>query len=150
MTKEDESLVVQNHQVLAPGEQFRDALGELVALERQRIDSTNGRTDIALKAIEASDAADKRQYDYHVERLRKNSGERSDKRRATVGMMWAGGVGAFLVITFILLVLFFGADAQRDTALLLLNTVFTAVGGAGIVWLLKSLFERLMRDNITA
>ena len=147
MTKEGENLVVQDPQVLAPEEQFKDAFGELVALERQRIDSTNRRTDIALKAIEVSDAADKRQYDYHVERLRKNSTERSDKRRATLRMMWAGGVSASLLIAFIMLMLFFGADAQRDTALTLLRTVSTAVGGAGIVWLLKSLFERLMRDG---
>ena len=31
MTEEDENLVVQDPQVLALGEQFRDALGELVS-----------------------------------------------------------------------------------------------------------------------
>ena len=99
MTEEDENLVVQDPQVLALGEQFRDALGELVALEHQRIDSTNRRTDVALKVIEASDSADKRQYDYSVERLRSNTTERSDKRRVIVRMMRVGGVSASLPIT---------------------------------------------------
>ena len=49
-------------------------VAELVALERERIASQDRRADIARHAIDAGDAADKRQYEYHVEKLRRDDG----------------------------------------------------------------------------
>ena len=59
-----------------------DAIDKLVNLERQRIESINRRTELAGKAIEASDAADQRQYDYHVARMQQSGRERAERRRA--------------------------------------------------------------------
>ena len=139
----ERDLVVQDPREL----QESGLLQELVALERQRLDITNRRTEIAHKVVEAADAADKRQYDYHVEKLRRETEERKERRRSIFKIVWAMGVGGALVGALLLLMLFFGTDAQRETAAELLRTVLTGLGGAGVLWLLRTLFEWAMNQS---
>ncbi len=106
---------------------------QIIQIERQRIESQNSRTEVALKAVEASDAADKRQYDFHKQKLESN--ERIQKARLTLGSRIALGVGAIFAV-FVLAVLymtFFGTETQAGRALQLLVWVFTALGGGGLL-----------------
>lgn len=125
----------------------RKAFEQLVDLERQRIESTNRRTEIALKAIEASDAADKRQYEYHVERLRQRSRARNERHRSIVKFAWAALATVVLAGGFVVSMLFFGNEAQRMAAQDILRTVATAVGGAGALWALMSALRRMFENN---
>ena len=122
------------------------AFEQLVELERQRVEGNNRRTDVALKAIAANDAADKRQYEYHVERLRQDSKDRNERHRSVVKLLWATLGVTVLVGGFVFYMLFFGNDAQRAVARDLLTTIGTAVGGAGAIWVIKSAIQRLF-DN---
>ena len=70
-------------------------ISELLQLERKRVDSQNRRTEVAHRAIEASDAADQRQYDYHVEKLRRDD-EARRRRHETIGT----GLGGFGIVWF--------------------------------------------------
>ena len=142
-----QALAVQEETQLAEPQQLNRALQELVALERERIDSTNRRTDVALRAIDASDAADKRQYDYHVEKMRKEVEERSERRRSVFRVLWAIGGWVSVVAALLLLMLFFGTDTQREVAMQLLSTALTGLGGAGILWLFRTVLERVARDS---
>jgi hypothetical protein len=54
------------------------ALQSLINLERERIESTNRRTEVARLFIETSDTSDKRQFDYRMAKLSADS--ESDRR----------------------------------------------------------------------
>ena len=118
---------------------------QVIQIERQRIESQNSRTEVALRAVEASDASDKRQYEFHKQKL--ESDERMQKARLVLGSRIALGVGAILAV-FVLAVLymaFFGTETQAKRALELLVWAFTALGGGGLLlagqrsiqWLMK-------------
>jgi hypothetical protein len=76
-----------------------DPIRAMLAIERERIDSMNRRTEIAREAIQLSDVADKRQFDYRMEDLRTR--DESDQRRHALAsrVLWGGGI----VCTFVLL-----------------------------------------------
>ena len=46
-----------------------EIIKDLIKIEQERIRSQDRRTEVALKAVEASDASDKRQFEYHTQRL---------------------------------------------------------------------------------
>lgn len=105
----------------------------LVQIERERIQSQNSRTEVALRAVEVSDASDRRQYEFHKQKL--ESDERMQKARLALGAWVALGIGAILSV-FVLTILymaFFGTESQAGLALQLLVWVFTALGGGGLL-----------------
>ena len=121
-------------------------VSELLELERRRVDSQDRRIDVARRAIEASDAADQRQYDYHVERLRRDDEARNRRHESGIRLLWTV-VGSGLLLTGLFFwMIFFGNDAQRTVALDILKTVGTGLGGFGIIWFLlhgiRQLFAR--------
>ena len=130
-----------------PQSEFGRTVDKLCALEHQRIESVNRRTDVALKAIEATEAADKRQFEYHLEKLRTSVQERSENRRSVLKLVWMIGGVLIFVTAFILLMSFFGSDTQQDVAMTILRTVATGLGGAGVIWMLRALLVRAMKEN---
>lgn len=85
-----------------------------------------------MEAVKASDAADQRQYDFHMHRL--ESDERLAKAHLSLLSKTVLGAGA-LVAVFVLLVLymlFFGTPTQADRAQTILTWVFVALGGGGL------------------
>ena len=117
-------------------------VAELVALERERIASQDRRADIARHAIDAGDAADKRQYEYHVEKLRRDDEDRRRRHASGIRIVWAlfGAVTALAV--FLFWMLFTGDDAQRAVANGLLETIVTGLGGFGVGWALLNGIRR--------
>ena len=140
---ERDALLVPREEDLEDETRQMWAFKQLIELERQRVDSNNRRTDVALKAIAASDASDKRQYDYHVEKLRQGSDERKERHRSAINIVWAIFALALAGSAFVIGMLFFGSDSQRAAAEALLKTIGTAVGGAGAFWLVKEAFQRV-------
>lgn len=63
-------------------------VAELIVIERERIASRDRRTDVMRRAIDAGDAADKRQYDYHVEKLRLDDDDRKRRHASGIAIVW--------------------------------------------------------------
>ena len=63
-------------------------VAELIVLERERIASRDRRTDVMRRTIDAGDAADKRQYDYHVEKLRRDDDDRKRRHASGIAIVW--------------------------------------------------------------
>ena len=123
------------------------AIEQLFKLERQRVDSNNRRTDVALRTIEASSASDERQFKYHVEKLRQGSQDRNERYRSALRFAWAFFTIAVAGGGLIFFMLFYGDDAQRIAARDLLRAIGTAVGGAGALWALKEAFQRVFASG---
>ena len=122
-------------------------LDQVVQIEHERIQSQNRRTEVALHAVDASDAADKRQYDFHLRQLESN--ERLAKARLSLGSRIALGVG-LIVSVFLLAILymtFFGSEAQAGQARQLLVWAFTAVAGGGLLMAIQRSIQWLLKHR---
>jgi hypothetical protein len=114
---------------------------QMIALERERIEAQNRRTEVARLAVEASDRADERQMTFHLEKLKRDDHDRV--RRYTLSTYFLLGVGSFIAISsfLCLYMLFFGSDPQRETASTILKYGFTALGGGGSLYLVRQAFR---------
>ena len=119
----------------------------LLELEHKRVDSQDRRTVVARRAIEAGDAADQRQYDYYVEKLRRDDEARKRRHESGIRLLWALLGSGLLLTLFFFWMIFFGDDAQRVVALDILETVGTGLGGFGIVWFLWNGIRRLLAQQ---
>lgn len=68
-------------------------MAELITLERERIASQDRRTDVTRHAIDAGDAADQRQYEYRVEKLRRDDEDRKRRHASGIAIVWVLGSG---------------------------------------------------------
>ena len=131
-----------------PGEPTQAwAFEQLIKLERERVASNNRRLDVAEKVIGAGEAADKRQHEYHVERLRQGSKDRNARHWSFMKLVWAAAIvtATFGGISFYML--FFGDEAQRALALDLLTVVGTAVGGGGALYAFAAAVRQILESN---
>ena len=119
-------------------------VAELLALERERIASQDRRTAVAQHAIDAGDAADKRQYDYHIEKLRRDDEARTRRHASGIAIVWALLAAAIGFVGFVCWMIFAGNDTQRALASELLETVVTGAGGFGIGWILLNGIRRFL------
>lgn len=116
----------------AAGSDQLELFHQIIETERERSRALDRRTDVALEAVKASDAADRRQFDFHVRRL--ETDERLAKAHLSLLSKTVLGVGA-LVSVFALLILymlFFGTPTQADRAQTILTWIFVALGGGGL------------------
>lgn len=113
-------------------------------VERERIDSYNRRTDVARLAIEAGDSSDKRQFDYHMERLRTD--ERRDERRHGLArnILIGGGIAAIALLSFLLIMAFYGDEQQQTTSITWLRILLTGAAGWGVVSGVITALRRLL------
>lgn len=115
-------------------------------IERLRIESQDRRTEAFREAVRATDAAEQRQHEFHMRRL--ENSEKADQRRHQLarGVLYWGGLGALLVGTALLVILFFGDERQSGFAFALIKALGMALGGGGALHLLQRgarwLFER--------
>ena len=119
-------------------------MAELIALERERIASQDRRTAVTRHAIDAGDAADKRQYEYHVEKLRRDDEDRKSRHASGITIVWALLIAAIVFTGLLFRMIFAGDDAQRAVANDLLETIVTGLGGFGIGWLFLTSVRRFM------
>ena len=120
---------------------------QALQLERERIRSQDRRTEVALRAVEIGDAADKRQFQFHMEKLKTE--ERIENKRLGLSSRIALILG-LTVIVFLSLtayMLFFGSDGQAARARELITWVFTALGGGGFLYVLQRVGRWLMNSR---
>ena len=121
--------------------------GALIDLERDRIDSFNRRTEVARRAVDANEAADQRQFTFHMEKLKRDSDDRDDRRVTGFKMVWVF-IGVVVVAGgFLLLMAFFGDENQKQVAMDLVRTIANGVAGFGIIWAIINAFRRLIGTN---
>jgi hypothetical protein len=117
----------------------------MLAVERERIDSTNRRTEIAREAIQLSDVADKRQFDYRMEDLRTR--DESDRRRHALAsrILGGGGIVCTLLLLSFLGMAFFAPPDKSALALDFLKVIFTGLGGGGVLTLIIQIVRWMLR-----
>ena len=119
----------------------------MIEIEKARIESNDKRTDVALRAIEASDADSKRMFDYHVMKLQSENDIKMQKLAIAKRIVYASCVIGVIVITVLFSALFCGNDAQSQTASDVLKGIANALGGVGAYLLIKTGFNSITNTN---
>lgn len=121
-----------------------DVFTEFVSLSKDRHRLEEQRLLLQDKALELADNQDQRQFAFHS-KARDQHHERSI-RRSNFGrrFMWALLGTLVIVLGLLLWFLFFGSEDQRQVALQVLITLFTAFGGYGVISILVQGFRSLM------
>lgn len=120
---------------------------QLIAVEQQRIEAQNRRTDAIRLWIEKQSESDKRMYDYQMAKLTGDNDDR--KSRFLVGGKLVIGTAAFCAVLLLGLFgfIFLGSVEQRNAALEILAIVGIAIGGAGGYVLLERFVQSAMRSK---
>lgn len=118
---------------------------EMLELERERIKSADKRTDIARRAIEANEAADKRMFDFHMSRLDKETEFQSEQIKVAKRLIYGGSAFLAAIIVLLLCMSFFGTESQAETASILLEKSITALGGIAVYMLGKGALSKLTK-----
>ena len=109
---------------------------EMLAVQRETIESRNRAVDAMREGFRALEAADERQYRYHTDRLERDDAFRNRRLSHSIHRTWAiGGVGVAL-LTVIVAMLFWGDDQQRQVAVQVVTHGMTAIGSlaVGFLW----------------
>ena len=127
------ALAPRNEEPMIDGA-LSDRIERLFDIEQRRIESQDRRWNVLSQVIEATDTSDKRQHELGLKQLESN--ERIEKARLALASKVAIGVGGLVVVTLavILSMIFFGSNAQADTAKQSIVRIFTALGGGGLIF----------------
>ena len=127
-------------EVVSPSEE----LSAVVHIEQMRADVLNRQTDVSRLIIEAQNLADQRQFDYASRQLEYEK-DIEEKRISTAGKIIWGLIGvAALPFFLVLLMFFFGNDANREGAKGLLVYGGTALAGWGAISAIKTAFSKIL------
>ena len=138
-TREDEV------QPLDEPRQILKTLRHIIELEGRRVGVQEDRNRIAMHALEVSDSADQRQYNFHLESLAAEERQK-EKSRSLARLVITIGGGSVLALTALVIgMAFFGDEAQSRIALSMVKEVAKALGGAGFIFLVAAAIRRLMQ-----
>ena len=127
-----------------PGQILR-ALGNIIELEGRRVGVQEDRNRIAMRALEVSDGADQRQYNFHLESLAAEERQKDKSRSLARLVIMIGGGSVLALAALVTGMAFFGDEAQSHIALTMIKEVAKALGGAGFIFLVVTAIRRLMQ-----
>ena len=120
-----------------------------MALERERLASADKRADVVRAAIQASSAADERQFTFQMARLDKDDQHRKETRSIARNVLYGGAVVGAFVILACLGFSFLGDERQAQTAMTFLKTLNDRRRRCGNLGFTSSDFYVLDRQKIT-
>ncbi|MEZ5573513.1 MAG: hypothetical protein R3E64_16065 [Halioglobus sp.] len=135
----------------SPGRHSREGdyipASEVLDVERERIKVQDRRNDVMLAAIKANDDSDKRQHDFHMQRITDNHSIQVAKTKSATKLIWGLLGSACVFFSAMLYMLFFGDNSQSYLAMAALKLVLTAGGGAGVYVLVAKMVQRLYKTD---
>lgn len=124
--KSDE-LVVQEE----PGGQL-ELFSEMAALERERIASSDRRTEAMRETVAQLNAIDERQFHFHKDKLHRDDAFRNRRFTLKVQMTWMCAVTAVVAFLGLVGISLWGSESQQDVAVGFLRQAVSAVAFLGI------------------
>lgn len=109
-----------------------ELFSEMAALERERIASSDRRTEAMRETMAQLNAIDERQFRFHTDKLHKDDAFRNRRFTLNVQMAWIFAIVVVVTFLGLLVVGLWGSEAQQDTAVGLLQHALSAVAFFGI------------------
>ena len=125
--------------------QVLKALRHIIELEGRRVGVQEDRNRIAMRALEVSDSADQRQYNFHLESLAAEERQKEKSRSLARLVITIGGGSVLALAALVIGMAFFGDEAQSRIALSMVKEIAKALGGAGFIFLVAAAIRRLMQ-----
>lgn len=125
---------------------------QALEVERERIRSQDKRTEVVRAAIDANDASDKRQFEFHMAKLKADRDTRTEnleiektRLKIAIGVALTFGASCVGLALLFCYMLFFGTSPQSSLALSILTTLGQGVGGFGIIYAAIIAFRTLLK-----
>ena len=127
-----------NEQEVIPVDERQFA--ELIDVQRELIAEQRERNAIVARALEIGREEIQLKYDYDSKRLKAE--DEQNKRGYRLAQLI---VGSFVIVPFLLLIMvFYGSEAQSGNAMKILTEGAKALGGAGFIFLIYGGLKRLL------
>ena len=123
-----------------------EVIREIAEVERQRAEQQESRNRIALRALEVSENSDRRQFEFHKEKLATEERAREKSHSLAWTILRFGGGVILLLIVLVIVMAFFGNEDQSRIAMEMIEVAGKAAGGAGFVYLVAVGVRRLVRS----
>ena len=125
---------------------FLEVLKNVAELERRRVSAQKERNKVALRALEVSENSDRRQFEYHKEKLATEERARDKSHSLARMVLMFGGSVVLLLLILVIGMAFFGNQEQSSIAMTMIGVAGKAVGGAGFIYLVAAAVKRLTRS----
>ena len=123
-----------------------EVIKDIVEVERQRVGAQEARNKIALHALEISENSDRRQFEFHKEKLATEERAREKSHSLARTILRFGGGAVLLLVVLVIVMAFFGNEEQSRIAMKMIEVAGKAVGGAGFIYLVAVGVKRLIRS----
>jgi hypothetical protein len=121
-------------------------LNRQLDVANRQIDIEQGKLEIALKSLQAGDAEDQRQFDFHTQRVRLEDGRQTRRSIFTHRLFGGLVIVGVLFVSFLAGMAFFGNAAQAGLATSLLEKVITFIAGGGTYAAARAAYDRLHQE----
>jgi hypothetical protein len=125
---------------------------QALEVERERIRSQDKRTEVVRAAIDANDASDKRQFEFHMAKLKADRDTQTEnleiektRLKIAIGVVVSVGLSCVGLVFLFCYMLFFGTSGQSSLAMSILTTLGQGVGGFGIIYAAIIAFRTLLK-----
>ena len=125
---------------------FLEMLKDAAELERRRLGTQKERNKIALRALEVSENSDRRQFEFHKEKLATEERARDKSHSLARLVIIFGGGATLLLVVLVIIMAFFGNEKQSEIAMTMIGVAGKAAGGAGFIYLVAAAVRRLTRS----
>jgi hypothetical protein len=121
-----------------------ELLREALDVERERIRSTDRKTEVFRSAIEANVASSKQQFEFRMAKLDKE--QEIDRSRLALAktIVYIGTALASALGIMLIYMMFFGSEQQSALAEKLLATIVTGIAGFGFIYAATAAFRALV------
>lgn len=110
-----------------------DLAKNFLYLGHKKEETENSRIEAVKKAIDANDAADKRQFEFQMTRIEYDREIKLDARKSSTRKFYAGLAIVTALLGFLLIMLFYGDEVQGSRAIEFFRYLLTGVAGYGII-----------------
>lgn len=105
---------------------------EMAALERERIASSDRRTEAMRETMAQLNAIDERQFHFHTDQLHRDDAFRNRRFTLKAQMAWVGVIAVVTVLLGLVGLGLWGSESQQDVAVDLLRQALSAAAFLGI------------------
>ena len=125
---------------------FLEILKDAAELERRRLETQKERNKIAMRALEVSENSDRRQFEFHKEKLATEERARDKSHSLARMVVKFGGGAVLLLVVLVIAMAFFGNNEQSEIAMTMIGVAGKAAGGAGFIYLVAAAVRRLTQS----
>ena len=122
----------------------QQTIGEILDVEKRRVDRDNRRTALLEKSLELADEQDRRQFEFATKAREEEMALKRDQSVFFRRLVWRLLALCGLFSTALFILVFFGTEEQQATASLIATPALIAIAGYGVITTLSKAMKSIV------